>query len=115
VEHGPLSALVRTGTPTLCPSKVWDDLSFRVGSAKILGYTQQWTKPDAAPYRKYCMASLFSPTEAKLHGPMVGAIFRVREATETELGEREVVCPASEGARVSVGLPVLPCLYRQPW
>lgn len=84
------------GDPYAVPIEVWDDLSFRVGSAKILGYTQQWTKPDAAPYRKYCMASLFSPTEAKIARANGWRYFRVREATETELGEREVVCPASE-------------------
>jgi hypothetical protein len=85
------------GDPCAVPVSVWDNLSVSVGTAKILGYTQQWNKEENKPYQKYCMASSFSTDEAKLARANGWRYFRVRDPDDesAELQEREVVCPAS--------------------
>jgi hypothetical protein len=80
------------GDPVAVPIEVWDTIL--EGAKNHLGYTHQWEKAFAQPYKKYCMASADSRQEyvrAKLLG---WRTFRVR-FTDDALMRGEFACPAS--------------------
>ena len=83
------------GDPYSVPIDVWHNLSASIGGIKIIGYTQQWLKPDAQDYKSYCMASVFSPEEGREAVSMGWRYFRVRKSAEEPLEPNEFVCPAS--------------------
>ena len=84
------------GDPYSVPIEVWETLQSRLKDAKILGYTQQWRKDDAQPYAKFCMASVFSESEAQDALDLGWRYFRVRNSVDESVLKNEIVCPASK-------------------
>lgn len=90
--------MVRLGTygdPAAVPVETWRELLAHV--AGWVGYTHQWQRNEAQPFREICMASVDSPREADLARAMGWRTFRVRTADEP-LQSKESVCPASAEA-----------------
>lgn len=83
------------GDPAAVPIAVWDALLAHAGS--WIGYTHQWHMEVAQPLKKYCMASVDTPTEKAVANLRGWRSFRVRLEGEG-LVYRESVCPASEEA-----------------
>lgn len=83
------------GDPAAVPVWVWDAL---VSQAKAwTGYTHQWlTASD--DFKRLCMASADSESEAAMARAFGWRTFRVRTADEPLMGKQEIVCPASDEA-----------------
>lgn len=81
------------GDPAAIPSEHWQALL--VLAAGHTGYTHQWRLPLAQSLRGLVMASADSASERDVARSMGWRTFRVRSAEES-LGEREIVCPASD-------------------
>lgn len=84
------------GDPAAVPFRVWRRV-FEQKLAGWTGYTHQWRNPDVQRLRNFVMASVDSPEEQAQASAAGWRTFRVRHAGET-LGEREVICPASDEA-----------------
>jgi hypothetical protein len=81
------------GDPAAIPSRHWRSLlRFAMGRT---GYSHQWRRRFAQGLRSLVMASADTASERDLARAMGWRTFRVRSADE-DLGEREIVCPASD-------------------
>lgn len=83
------------GDPAAIPSRHWRGL-LRFADGRT-GYTHQWRQRFAQGLRALVMASADSESERDLARAMGWRTFRVRGADEI-LGEREIICPASDEA-----------------
>lgn len=89
---------VRLGTygdPCAVPLRVWDRLLS--GAADHSGYTHQWRKRFAQPYKRLLMASVDTEQERYEALALGWRTFRVKTPDEPRLAG-EVVCPASAEA-----------------
>lgn len=84
------------GDPTAVPISVWN--KYLKHAKNWTGYTHQWKKAFARPYKKYCMASADSAEEAILAHKMGWRTFRVRASLDDPLLPNEFICPASNEA-----------------
>jgi hypothetical protein len=83
------------GDPAFVPITVWRKLI--VKSRGHTGYTHQWRKVTAQPYREIVMASVESPATKADANSRGWRTFRVMRQNES-LQPDEVLCPASEEA-----------------
>ena len=83
------------GDPAFVPISVWRKLI--VKSRGHTGYTHQWRKVTAQPYRAIVMASVESPATKADANSRGWRTFRVMRQSET-LQHDEILCPASEEA-----------------
>lgn len=101
---------VRLGTygdPCAVPIDVWSRLLSR--ATGWTGYTHQWQRPMAEPYRHLLMASVSSPIEADLAHSLGWRTFRIR-TPDTPILPNEFTCPASfEAGRRLTCLQCLAC------
>lgn len=84
------------GDPAAVPIAVWDALL--VKASGWTGYTHQWRKSIASGLRRYCMASVETPRQARQANRKGWRTFRIREDANDELLAGEMKCPASEEA-----------------
>lgn len=83
------------GDPNACPIEIWEKIC-GVASGWT-GYTHQWRRPEAQPYKKFVMASVETEKGMRRAKSMGWKTFRVRNVDEPVL-PGEFVCPASEEA-----------------
>ena len=90
--------MVRLGTygdPAAIPANIWRSLiSLAAGHT---GYSHQWRAKSAQSLRDLVMASADNAAERDAARAMGWRTFRIRLESES-LGEREIVCPASDEA-----------------
>lgn len=83
------------GDPVAVPVHVWEQLLGTV--AGHTGYTHQWRRKLAQPYRRFLMASVDTAKQAERASKMGWRYFRVSEKDGQTL-PKEIHCPASEEA-----------------
>lgn len=83
------------GDPCAVPLSVWDRLLR--GAADHSGYTHQWRKPFAQPYKRLLMASVDTEEERYEAMSLGWRTFRVKTPAERRM-PGEIVCPASAEA-----------------
>jgi hypothetical protein len=80
------------GDPAAAPIELWDKLTS--WSKAWLGYTENWRHGEQA-LRKYCMASVHTPTELELAKSLGWKTFRVKLPEEI-IDSNEFICPKSK-------------------
>lgn len=96
-EHirGRVLRIGAAGDPAMVPVAVWETLTRHVKG--WTGYTHQWRTCDPSLAR-FCMASVESTPDRVLAKQKGYRTFRIRASAANPVGEREVVCPASNEA-----------------
>lgn len=84
------------GDPVAVPLSVWTPMLLR--AAGWTAYTHAWRRPDAHPYRAFCMASVDTREEQADAAAAGWRTFRVRSSSDDAIREDEVMCPASDEA-----------------
>lgn len=88
------------GDPVAVPLAVW--MPMLATAESWTSYTHRWHRPEAQPYRAFCMASVDSLEEQRQAIARGWRTFRVRQFTD-DLQANEVICPASaEGGHRTV-------------
>jgi hypothetical protein len=95
------------GNPTVAPIEIIEELIKNAPS--WTGYTHEWKQDEKSPYRKYLMASVDSPYEAKQAKLKGWRYFRVRKPGDTTLYLNEIVCPATTERGIEVGVTCATC------
>ena len=95
------------GNPDLIPLEMVKDMASKAPS--WTGYTHNWKKEDKQEYRKYFMASVDNPYEAKQAKLKGWRYFRVRKPGDTTLYMNEILCPATTERGISAGVTCATC------
>jgi hypothetical protein len=82
------------GDPVAVPMAVWMPMLTAAGG--WTAYSHQWRRPDAQPYRAFCMASVDSAAEQFEATALGWRTFRVRASADDALRSDEISCPASD-------------------
>lgn len=95
------------GNPTVLPL---ENLKQLVEDApKWTGYTHEWDQDEKQGYKKYLMASVDTPYEAKQAKLKGWRYFRVRKPGDTTLYTNEIVCPATTERGIKAGINCANC------
>lgn len=95
------------GNPTVAPIELIKEL---VESAPShTGYTHEWKLDEKQAYRKYLMASVDNPYEAKQAKLKGWRYFRVRKPGDTTLYVNEIICPATTERGIAAGVTCASC------
>lgn len=84
------------GDPVAVPFDVWKDVK---NAPRWTGYTHQWRRPEAEPFRDLIMASCESPAEAAEAARMGWRTFLVRSVGDLEQLEGMIQCPSERGVQ----------------
>lgn len=79
------------GDPTAVPIRIWRDVLTKVPNAT--GYTQQWRQPQFQEFRKFCMASVLTLSDAAEAQSLGWRTYRIRGEA---LAPLEVDCPGAQ-------------------
>lgn len=95
------------GNPTVAPVELLETLVKNAPS--WTGYTHEWDKDENREYRKYLMASVDNPYEAKQAKLKGWRYFRVRKPGDTTLYMNEIICPATTKLGIERGVTCETC------
>ena len=95
------------GNPTVAPIELLDELVKNAPS--WTGYTHEWNQDDKRAYRKYLMASVDTPYEAKQAKLKGWRYFRVRKVGDNTLYSNEILCPATTERGIKAGVTCATC------
>lgn len=95
------------GNPTVLPIEMVKDIAYSAPS--WTGYTHEWKDDNKQEYKKYFMASVDSPYEAKQAKLKGWRYFRVRKVGDTSLYTNEMICPATTERGIAAGVTCATC------